>query len=71
MTDRFVAGAMMAGHHNNVSPLGLRNLPFMMFVSEEDSKYDRNTVTAEWGDELAELRERDEWAVLEPPQILY
>ena len=29
----FAAAAMMAGHPNDASPLGLRNLPFMIFMA--------------------------------------
>ncbi|MEQ8850169.1 MAG: transglutaminase domain-containing protein [Phycisphaerales bacterium] len=59
MADRFAAAAMMAGHPNESQPLGLRNLPFAIFMGGEDAAYDRNTVAQEWGDELEALRERD------------
>ena len=59
MADRFAAAAMMAGHPNDASPLGLRNLPFMIFAGGDDAAYDRNKVAAEWGDKLAKLREGD------------
>src|SRR3954465_11865942 len=47
MADRFAAAAMMAGHPNDASLLGLRNLPFAVFVGGEDSAYNRNKVVAE------------------------
>ena len=59
MADRFAAAAMMAGHPNNANPLGLRNLPFMIFMGGKDTAYGRNRVAAEWGKKLAELRGRD------------
>ncbi len=59
MADRFAAAAMMAGHPNDSSPLGLRNLPFALFVGERDDGYGRNAVAREWRDKLDRL-EREE-----------
>ena len=59
MADRFAAAAMMAGHPNDASPAGLRNLPFMIFVGGKDAGYKRNTVAAQWGEKLARLRDAD------------
>ncbi|KAK3234864.1 hypothetical protein CYMTET_54906 [Cymbomonas tetramitiformis] len=59
MADRFAAAAMMAGHPNDASPLGLRNLPFFIFMGGDDAAYDRNKVAAEWGEKLAQLRDND------------
>ncbi|MFC7339008.1 transglutaminase domain-containing protein [Haloferula chungangensis] len=59
MADRFAAAAMMAGHPNGVSPLGLRNLPFMIFMGGNDSAYKRNKIAAEWEMKLGALREAD------------
>ncbi|MFP6865677.1 MAG: transglutaminase domain-containing protein [Roseibacillus sp.] len=59
MADRFAAASMMAGHPNNANPLGLRNLPFMIFAGGKDAAYNRNKVAAEWGVKLAKLREGD------------
>ncbi|CAF1934094.1 unnamed protein product [Rotaria magnacalcarata] len=59
MADRFSAAAMMAGHPNDASPLGLRNLPFAIFVGENDSNYNRNEVARQWGEELDALQEND------------
>jgi pimeloyl-ACP methyl ester carboxylesterase len=47
MPDRFAAAAMMAGHTNGVSTLGVRNLPFAMFVGGADTAYNRHKVVAE------------------------
>src|SRR3954470_24549274 len=49
MADRWAAAAMMAGHPNHASLLGLRNLPFAVFVGGEDSAYNRNKVVAAKG----------------------
>ena len=59
MADRFAAAAMMAGHPNETSPLGLRNLPFTIHMGENDTPYNRNTVAAEWARKLKELQEND------------
>ena len=59
MCDRFAAAAMMAGHPNESTPLGLRNLPFALQVGANDGSYGRNKVAAAWGKKLAELRGND------------
>lgn len=59
MADRFAAAAMMAGHPNESSVLGLRNLPFALFVGKDDNAYNRSTVVAEKADELDSLHEED------------
>lgn len=59
MADRFAAASMMAGHANGVGVLGLRNLPFMIWMGEKDGAYRRNEVAAEWGRKLDELAAGD------------
>ncbi len=59
MCDRFAAAAMMAGHPNESTPLGLRNLPFALQVGANDGSYGRNKVAAAWGTKLADLRSDD------------
>ena len=59
MADRFAAAAMMAGHPNEASLLGLRNLPFAIFMGGADAAYDRNKVAAAKSAELAELAKND------------
>ena len=59
MADRFGATAMMAGHPNETSPLGLRNVPFSLQMGGLDSAYNRNKIAAQWKDKLAKLREDD------------
>ena len=59
MADRFAAASMMAGHPNDASPLGLRNLPFALFSGADDAAYNRNKVTAKWGEHLDELAKKD------------
>ncbi len=59
MADRFAAAAMMAGHPNDASPLGLRNIGFTIHMGENDSAYNRNLVAAEWNKKLQVLVEND------------
>ncbi|MFN0130166.1 MAG: alpha/beta hydrolase [Verrucomicrobiales bacterium] len=57
--DRLAAASMMAGHPNEASPLGLRNIGFALHMGALDSAYNRNKVAREWGDKLAALRAED------------
>ena len=59
MADRFAAAAMMAGHPNETSPLGLRNLPFTLHVGGKDAAYKRNEKAREWRKRLADLKQND------------
>lgn len=59
MADRFAAAAMMAGHPNEASLLGLRNLPFAIFMGGDDAAYGRNKVAAERAAELDRLARED------------
>ena len=59
MADRWAAAAMMAGHPNDASPLGLRNVPFAIQVGANDGGFNRNKVAAEWGRKLDDLQRAD------------
>jgi hypothetical protein len=59
MADRFAAAAMMAGHPNETSPLGLRNIGFALHVGGRDGAYRRNEVAREWKQQLAKLHADD------------
>jgi hypothetical protein len=59
MADRFAAASMMAGHPNETSPLGLRNLPFTIHMGEKDGAYNRNKTAETWRDSLAQLNQED------------
>ena len=69
MADYLAAAAMMAGHPNETSPLGLRNLPFAIHVGERDSGYNRNKVAAKWKTQLAALRKTDPEGYIHHVQI--
>ena len=59
MSDSLAAAAMMAGHPNETSPLGLRNLPFTLHMGGRDAAYKRNEIARQWEKKLAALREQD------------
>lgn len=59
MADHFAAASMMAGHPNEASLLGLRNLPFGIFMGGNDAAHKRNTVAAEKTAEIIELQKAD------------
>lgn len=59
MADRFAAAAMMAGHPNETSPLGLRNIAFTLHMGGKDAAYKRNQIAEQWKDKLAELKQQD------------
>ena len=59
MADRFAAAAMSAGHPNEASPLGLRNIPFAIHMGELDHRYNRNKVAVDWGNQLRALQKND------------
>jgi len=57
--DRWAAVAMMAGHPNQVSPLGLRNLPFALQVGGRDDAYGRNQAAERFAKSLDDLQRDD------------
>jgi dienelactone hydrolase len=59
MADRFAAASMMAGHPNEASLLGVRNLPFAIFMGGADAAYDRNKIAATKTAELDQLAKDD------------
>ena len=48
LADRFAAAGMCAGHPNSVTPEGLRNLPFFLYMGGDDTAYHRNEVVREF-----------------------
>lgn len=59
MADQLAAAAMMAGHPNGVSALGLRNIGFTLHMGGKDAAYNRNHKAAEWKEKLAALKAQD------------
>lgn len=56
MADRWAAGAMMAGHPGDASPINLRNIGFTIHMGENDEAFDRNTHALVWGQKLDSLQ---------------
>jgi hypothetical protein len=59
MADRWAGASMMAGHPNETSPLGLRNIAFTLHVGGRDGAYNRNNVARQWQQQLAALHKDD------------
>lgn len=59
MADRYAAAAMMAGHPNEAQLFGLRNLPYAIFMGENDAAVNRNKVAKEKSADIAELHKAD------------
>ena len=59
MADRWAAASMMAGHPGNASQVNLRNLPYMIWMGEHDSAYNRNSLAVEKGAVLDSLQKQD------------
>lgn len=59
MSDYWAGAGMFAGHPNKTSPIGLRNVPFALYVGELDSSYNRNKVAGEWKILSSELHNKD------------
>ena len=49
MADRWAAASMMAGHPGEASQVNLRNTPFMIWMGENDSAYNRNELARKHG----------------------
>ena len=56
MADRFAAATMCAGHPGGVSAVGLKNLPFRIYMGGQDKAYKRNEHAAKWKVKLADLQ---------------
>jgi acetyl esterase/lipase len=59
MADRWAAGAMMAGHPNDASPVNLRNIGFTLHVGALDAAFERNTIAVEYGKKIQQLQDAD------------
>jgi poly(3-hydroxybutyrate) depolymerase len=59
LADRFAAAAMCAGHPNKVTPEGLRNLPFFLYMGGADAAYNRNVIVREFSAKMDALQADD------------
>jgi hypothetical protein len=64
MADRFAAATMCAGHPNQITPEGLRNLPFFLYMGGADAAYHRNTVVGEFSAKMDKLESSDPGAYI-------
>jgi hypothetical protein len=59
MADSLAAAAMMAGHPNETTPEGLRNIGFTLHMGGKDAAFKRNDVARQWKTKLADLQAAD------------
>lgn len=59
MADRWATASMMAGHPGEVSQVNLRNVPFMIWMGENDGAYDRNKLAVEKGRVMDSLQQAE------------
>ncbi|MBQ8098478.1 MAG: alpha/beta hydrolase [Bacteroidaceae bacterium] len=70
MADSWAAASMMAGHPGDVSLLGLRNTPFMIWCGAQDAAYERNKRCAERILEMDSLQHADAGGYVHEGHIL-
>lgn len=59
MADHWAAASMMAGHPGDVSLVNVRNMPFTIWVGEQDAAYNRNNEVRLRGEVLDSLQTAD------------
>jgi poly(3-hydroxybutyrate) depolymerase len=59
LADRFAAAVMCAGHPNETTPEGLRNLPFFLYMGGGDSAYHRNVSVRQFSAKMDALQMKD------------
>jgi len=70
MADYWAAASMMAGHPGGVSLVNLRNTPFMIWMGENDSAYDRNVQAVQRGADLDKLQQDDPQGYIHSTHII-
>ncbi len=70
MADRWAAASMMAGHPGNASQVNLRNTPYMIWMGENDSAYNRNSLAKEKGIVMDSLKKADPKGYIHQTHIL-
>ena len=70
MADRWAAASMMAGHPGNASQVNLRNMPYMIWMGEHDSAYDRNRLAVEKGAVMDSLQRNDPQGYIHETHIM-
>ncbi|MBR2007219.1 MAG: dienelactone hydrolase family protein [Alistipes sp.] len=70
MADRWAAASMMAGHPGEASQVSLRNTPFMIWMGENDSAYDRNKLAVKHGAIMDSLQQADNEGYIHETHII-
>ena len=70
MADRWAAASMMAGHPGEASQVSLRNMPFMIWMGENDSAYDRNKLAVKHGAIMDSLQQADNEGYIHETHII-
>ena len=70
MADRWAAASMMAGHPGEASQVSLRNTPFMIWMGENDSAYDRNKLAVKHGAIMDSLQQADNEGYIHQTNII-
>lgn len=70
MADRWAAASMMAGHPGEASQVSLRNTPFMIWMGENDSAYDRNKLAIKHGAIMDSLQQADNEGYIHETHII-
>ena len=70
MADRWAAASMMAGHPGEASQVNLRNTPYMIWMGENDSAYDRNKLAVKHGAIMDSLQQADKEGYIHETHII-
>ena len=70
MADRWAAASMMAGHPGEALQVSLRNMPFMIWMGENDSAYDRNKLAVKHGAIMDSLQQADSEGYIHETHII-
>ena len=70
MADSWAAASMMAGHPGEASQVNLRNTPFMIWMGEKDSAYNRNKLAVHHGKIMDSLQMADKEGYIHETHII-
>ena len=70
MADSWAAASMMAGHPGEASQVNLRNTPFMIWMGEKDSAYNRNKLAVHHGKIMDSLQMADKAGYIHETHII-
>ena len=70
MADSWAAASMMAGHPGEASQVNLRNTPFMIWMGERDSAFNRNKLAVHHGKIMDSLQMADKSGYIHETHII-